>query len=83
MSWLRSSLSHTLWAVVLFGKHGSVQYGYSGNLGGCRIVLCNFRVRTQVEYGGDSKRPELLLPCSRRLPQIANSLEEYGTYHEE
>src|SRR6267154_2486097 len=75
MSWLRSSLGHTLWAVVLLGEHRSVQYGYSGNLGSCCFVLCYFRVGTQVEYGGDAKGTQLLLPCSRGLPQTTNSLE--------
>ena len=55
------SLCHTLWAVVFFREHWSMQYSYSLKLWSCRVIFCNFRVRTEVKYGGDTERPQLLL----------------------
>jgi len=44
MNEVRCLLGHTLWAVVLLCKDWRMQYGYSHNLWGYCIVLCNFRV---------------------------------------
>jgi len=65
MSELQCLLGHTLWAVVLLCKDWRTQYGYSHNLWGYCIVLCNFRVGTEVEYGSDAKGLQLRLACSQ------------------
>jgi hypothetical protein len=51
------SLCHTFWAVVFLREDWSMQYGYPLNLWSCRVIFCNFRVRTKVKYGGDTERP--------------------------
>ena len=57
MEW--HSLCHTFWAVVFCLEHGGTQNGYPFDFG-CRcIIFRDFRIRTKVEYGGDTEGPEL------------------------
>jgi hypothetical protein len=75
----RNSLSHTLWTIVLLFEHRSTQYGYSRNLWSRCIVLCNLRIRAKVEYGGDTKGPQLFLSCFRELPETLEKRKEKDT----
>ena len=57
MEW--HSLCHTFRTVVFCLEHGGTHHGYPFNFGCRGIIFRNFRVRTKVEYGGDTEGPEL------------------------
>jgi hypothetical protein len=75
----RNSLGHTLWTIVFLFEHRSTQHSYSRNLWSRCIVLCNLRVRAKVEYGGDTKGPQLFLSCFRELLETLEKRKEKDT----